>query len=195
MSIFVKICGMTDEAGIEAAADAGANAVGFVFYERSPRNLEMDRAAALARRVPEGILKVAVTLRPQKAWWHDVIDALQPDAIQADIDDFVHLQGGAGIAKWPVVREGSDPRRVPELFVYEGKKSGKGETVDWNVAARFARQGRMILAGGLSADNVGEAIATVGPYGVDVSSAVESQPGVKNPERIRTFIEAARAAG
>lgn len=195
MSIFVKICGLTDEAGIEAAVEAGADAVGFVFYERSPRNLSMDRAVALARVVPAGVLKVAVTLRPQKHWWNDVVDALRPDAIQADVDDFVDMRGGAGIAKWPVVREGSDPQRMPELFVYEGRKSGKGETVDWEVASLFARQGRMILAGGLNSGNVGEAIATVQPFGVDVSSAVESQPGVKDPAKIQSFIEAARAAG
>ena len=130
MSIFVKICGLTDEAGIEAAVEAGADAVGFVFYERSPRNLSMDRAVALARVVPAGVLKVAVTLRPQKHWWNDVVDALRPDAIQADVDDFVDMRGGASIAKWPVVREGSDAQRVPELFVYEGRKSGKGETVE-----------------------------------------------------------------
>lgn len=195
MSIFIKICGMTDEAGIEAAVDAGADALGFVFYERSPRNLSMDKAAALARQVPEGVLKVAVTLRPQQYWWSDVIDALAPDAIQTDIDDFVGMQGGAGIAKWPVVREGSDPHRMPELFVYEGSNSGQGQTVDWNTAALYARQGRMILAGGLSSDNVGDAVSIVRPFGVDVSSAVESAPGIKDPAKIRAFIEAARAAG
>ena len=86
------------------------------------------------------------------------------------------------------------PQSFPEIFVYEGQKSGHGETVDWVIAAGHSRQGRMILAGGLSAANVGEAIARVAPFGVDVSSAVESRPGVKDPDRIRAFIEAAKAA-
>lgn len=195
MSIFVKICGMTDEAGVDAAVEAGADAIGFVFYEKSPRNLTIDGAVALARRVPQGILRVAVTLHPSASLWADIEKQLKPDALQTDIEDFENLQAEAGIAKWPVVREGSDPRRMPELFVYEGSKSGKGETVDWRMASPYARQGRMILAGGLSADNVGEAIAMVKPFGVDVSSAVESAPGVKDPAKIRTFIEAARVAG
>lgn len=195
MSIFVKICGMTDEAGVDAAVEAGADAIGFVFYEKSPRNLTIDDAVALARRVPQGILRVAVTLHPSASLWADIEKQLKPDALQTDIEDFENLQAEAGIAKWPVVREGSDPQRMPELFVYEGRKSGKGETVDWDVASLFARQGRMILAGGLHSGNVGEAIATVQPFGVDVSSAVESQPGVKDPAKIHSFIEAARAAG
>lgn len=195
MTRLVKICGMTDERAIDAAVDAGADAVGFVFYEKSSRNVSIERAAELASRLPAGVLRVAVTLRPQEDWWADVIDGLQPDAIQADVDDFAFMRGGEGIAKWPVVREGSDPHRMPELFVYEGRHSGQGETVDWQIAATYARQGRMILAGGLSTQNVGEAIATVRPFGVDVSSAVESAPGVKDPAKIRAFIEAARAAG
>ena len=88
-----------------------------------------------------------------------------------------------------------EPGRFPGIFVYEGRKSGMGETVDWETAAAIAREGRMILAGGLSADNVAEAIAKVAPYGVDVSSAVESRPGVKDAARIAAFVEAARAAG
>jgi phosphoribosylanthranilate isomerase len=195
VSIFVKICGMTDEEAVAAAVEAGADAVGFVFYEKSSRNVSIERAAELAGLVPEGILKVAVTLRPREHWWTDIVEGLRPDAIQADIDDFAFMRGGEGIAKWPVVREGSDPHGLPELYVYEGRKSGQGQAVDWQIAASYARQGRMILAGGLSADNVGEAIATVRPFGVDVSSAVESAPGVKDPAKIVTFIEAARAAG
>ena len=79
-------------------------------------------------------------------------------------------------------------------FLYEGAKSGQGEAVDWSRAAEIARRGDMILAGGLGPDNVSAAIAIVRPFGVDVSSAVESAPGVKDPELIEAFIQAARAA-
>ena len=195
MSIFVKICGMTDEVAVAAAIEAGADALGFVFYEKSPRNLSIDNAARLGRLIPAGVAKIAVTLHPQAHLWDDIQASLQPDALQTDIDDFAYLRVDAGIEKWPVVREGSDPHQMPEQFVYEGRASGRGQKVDWKVAAGFARQGRMILAGGLNAANVGEALITVRPYGVDVSSAVESAPGVKDPGRIRDFIDAAKAAG
>jgi phosphoribosylanthranilate isomerase len=83
---------------------------------------------------------------------------------------------------------------MPSQFVYEGRNSGKGETIDWNLAAQLARRGRMILAGGLDAGNVGAALARVRPFGVDVSSAVESAPGRKDPQKIKDFINAVRTA-
>ncbi len=194
MSTLVKICGMTDETAVRAAIEAGANAVGFVFHERSPRNMPIDLAAQLAAQVPDDVLIVAVTMHPDAALWNLIQEILQPDVLQTDIEDFAYLDVDAAIEKWPVVREGSVPRSLPELFVYEGKKSGQGQKVDWDVAAAYAQHARMILAGGLGPDNVAEAIVAARPFGVDVSSAVESQPGVKDPEKIKAFVEAARAA-
>jgi phosphoribosylanthranilate isomerase len=194
VNTFVKICGMTDESSIAAAVEAGADAVGFVFFDRSPRNLEPARAAQLAAHVPAGIRRVAVMLHPDTALWETVEQVLKPDVLQTDSADFSYLSVKPGIEKWPVVREGAVPATTSGTFVYEGRMSGKGMAVDWNVAAGIARRGRMILAGGLNADNVGEAVATVRPYGVDVSSAVETAPGVKDAGLIRIFIEAAKAA-
>jgi phosphoribosylanthranilate isomerase len=85
--------------------------------------------------------------------------------------------------------------KVTDTFVYEGARSGRGETVDWDVAARIAGQGNMILAGGLDVHNVAAAIAAVRPFGVDVSSGVETAPGQKDSGLIRDFIRAAKAAG
>lgn len=194
MTVFVKICGMTDEAAIRAAVNAGADAIGFVFHERSPRNLSVVDAARLALLVPESVMTIAVTRHPDSVLWEEVQSALRPDALQTDADDFAYLNVDAAIEKWPVVREGSVPPELPEQFVYEGKNSGHGERVDWKIAAPFARRGRMVLAGGLSVENVADAIGIVRPYGVDVSSAVEFRPGIKDPDRIRAFIEAAKAA-
>ena len=194
MTTFVKICGMTDDVAVKAAVAAGADAVGFVFHERSPRNLPVDLALNLASLIPDGVLTVAVTMNPDPALWGLIQDMLQPDVLQTDADDFRYLQVGADIQKWPVIREGKMPQTVPELFVYEGIKSGQGQTVDWSIAAGYSQHGRMILAGGLSAANVAEAIKLVRPYGVDVSSAVESSPGNKDPDKIKAFVEAAKAA-
>ena len=197
MTVLVKICGMTDEAAVHAAVEAGADALGFVFYAPSPRNLEVAMAARLASLVPDEVLTVAVMLHPEPALWDAVQQELAPDVLQTDIGDFAALDVGDEVQQWPVLREGSVPAvgDLPGLFVYEGRQSGRGETVDWDRAADVARRGRMILAGGLDAGNVAEAIRRVAPYGVDVSSAVESRPGVKDAARIRAFVDAARAAG
>ncbi len=197
MTTLVKICGLTDERGVQAAVDAGADAVGFVFFDKSPRNLSPERAAALATGVPEGIRRVAVMLHPDLALWDAVFDELRPDTLQTDIEDFSYLGVKPGIEKWPVLREGALPagKSFPGTFVYEGRKSGQGKAVDWNVAADVARRGQMILAGGLSVENVAEAIERVAPFGVDVSSEVERSPGVKDAGKVSAFIEAAKAAG
>lgn len=194
MSTFVKICGMTDERAVRAAVDAGVDAVGFVFHEKSPRNISPAAAAELCTNLPDKVLKVAVTMHPAESLWHAVLEEMRPDALQTDANDFNELRVPDSVEMWPVLREGSLPATLPPLFVYEGQKSGHGQTVDWDVAADIAKRGRMILAGGLSAQNIVAAIQQVAPYGVDVSSAVESQPGVKDPDRIKAFIEAAKAA-
>jgi len=195
VSTFVKICGMTDENAIAAAIAAGADAVGFVFFEKSPRNIRPARAAELAAAVPAHVRRVAVTLHPDQSLVDAIQNELRPDVLQTDLGDFAELVIDDGIEKWPVVREGAVPASgLPAgTFVYEGRKSGKGETVDWRVAADIATRGHMILAGGLSVDNVAAAVRQVAPFGVDVSSAVESQPGVKDPALVTAFVERAKA--
>ena len=118
-----------------------------------------------------------------------------PDVLQTDAEDFTNLEVPDYVERWPVYREGGLAPDVTDVFLYEGAKSGRGETVDWSRAAEHAVNGRMLLAGGLTGDNVAEAIATVRPWGVDVSSAVESAPGLKDSEKIAVFINAAKAAG
>ena len=198
--MFVKICGLKSEEHVQAAIDAGADAVGFVFAD-SARRVEPARAAAISSKVPDTIRKVAVMQHPSNDEWQGVLREFSPDVLQTDEDDFVHLNVPGNIECWPVRREGNkvaDPflaeNKGSATFLYEGAKSGAGRTVDWARAAEVAKQGNMILAGGLSVDNVAEAIATARPYGVDVSSAVESAPGVKDPALIKEFISAARAA-
>jgi phosphoribosylanthranilate isomerase len=193
MSVLVKICGLRDAATAAAAAQAGAGAVGFVFAE-SPRRVTPGQARAAAAELPRDVLRVAVMLHPSQDEWRRVLDEFGPDVLQTDAEDFDGLDVPRQVLRWPVIREGAAGQELPEVFVYEGARSGRGETVDWERAAEFARRGRMILAGGLSADNVGAAIRATGPWGVDTSSAVESAPGVKDVELIRRFIGAVRAA-
>lgn len=192
--MFIKICGLRHAASIEAAIKAGADALGFVFTE-SIRQVTARQAALLASRIPERVLRVAVMRNPDIELWREVELIFCPDVVQTDAADFSYLEVPADTTRWPVIREGSvaDQTAIPDTFVYEGKASGQGEAVDWQVAAGLAQKGKMILAGGLTPENVAEAIVTVAPFGVDVSSAVESSPGIKDPELIARFIAAVRA--
>jgi phosphoribosylanthranilate isomerase len=194
--MLVKICGLSTREHVDAALAAGADALGFVFAS-SVRRVEPAHAAAITNRVPDTIKKVAVMLHPSNEEWRTVLREFSPDVLQTDVGDFAALDVPETVECWPVYREGNkvtDTLFSSGTFLYEGAKSGQGQTVDWSRAADIARQGNMILAGGLGAANVAEAIATVRPFGVDVSSAVESAPGIKNPGLIEEFVTAARAA-
>ncbi|MDJ0940673.1 MAG: phosphoribosylanthranilate isomerase [Woeseiaceae bacterium] len=196
MSLLVKICGLRTAADVAAAVDAGADAIGFVFAE-SKRRVTPAEASAAAADAPAKVTRVAVMLHPSNDEWQAVLEGFAPDVLQTDVEDFASLDVPASVTRWPVIREGNpalDDELLPATFLYEGAKSGQGETVDWTRAADVAARGRMILAGGISAANVVEAVATAKPYGVDVSSAVESAPGRKDPAMIQDFVKAARAA-
>jgi phosphoribosylanthranilate isomerase len=193
MSVFIKICGLRDAETARAAAEAGADAVGFVFAD-SVRRVTPDQASIASQRLPPETLRVAVMRHPSNDDWQEVLEVFKPDVLQTDAGDFASLTVPDSIRRWPVVREGEDVSRLPEEFVYEGPASGAGETVDWSRAALVAARGRMVLAGGLSPRNVAAAIDTARPWGVDVSSGVESAPGSKDVEMIRQFIGAVRAS-
>ncbi len=194
MSCLIKICGLKYAASVDAAVEAGADAVGFVFA-KSVRQVTVPHATFIAANVPEHILRVAVMKHPSVEEWEEVQTIFCPDILQTDAEDFRYLEVRDDITKWPVIREGKVPGNgdLPGTFVYEGVASGQGATVDWSIAGKLAERARLILAGGLGPENVADAIRQVGPFGVDVSSAVESAPGAKDPDLIRAFIEAVRA--
>jgi phosphoribosylanthranilate isomerase len=194
VSVFVKICGLRDAKCVAAAVDAGANAIGFVFA-KSVRRVSPADARVACRDVPDSVQRVAVMRHPSNAEWQSVLETFAPDVLQTDAGDFTDLDVPDTVIRWPVIRESdvSMPGDCPDVFVYEGKNSGVGETVDWSGAADLTGRGRMILAGGLAAENVATAIQTARPWGVDVSSGVESSPGQKDVSLIRQFISAARA--
>lgn len=203
--MLVKICGLSTREHVEVAVAAGADAIGFVFAE-SVRRVTPAHAASITHSVPDTVRKVAVMLHPSNAEWQQVLVGFGPDVLQTDSGDFARLEVPGHVECWPVFRQGkkvADPffpglkgsaTFLTGTFLYEGARSGQGKTVDWTEAARIARRGNMILAGGLDASNVAEAVRTVRPCGVDVSSGVEAAPGAKSAEKIREFIKAARAA-
>lgn len=198
MSLLVKICGMTRSEAVDAAVKAGADAVGFVFYPPSPRYLSPQRAQELAGPVPRHVRRIAVMLRPQQTDWEEVFDSFKPDWLQADADCLAELSLPEGIGRLPVYRdhEQFDAENfsldIPCLF--ESAVSGMARPPSWERAAHLARRTSVVLAGGLDPGNVAEAVRRVRPWGVDVSSGVESSAGVKDPDLVRAFIRAARKA-
>ena len=195
MSLLVKICGLRNEADVLAAVEAGADAVGFVFAE-SVRRVTPKEAAVATASLHNDIRKVAVMCHPSNEEWQEVLLEFRPDALQTDIDDIDALEIPDTVQIIPVIREGNPllDAELPDVFLYEGAKGGQGEVVDWQRAADIAARGKMILAGGLTPANLAQAITTTRPFGVDVCSGTESEPGVKSHELIREFIKAARAA-
>jgi len=193
--MFVKICGITSGAALEAAAAAGADAVGFVFAP-SPREVSPQDARALAADLPAHMLKVAVFRHPDRALVAEVLETLEPDWLQTDAADFAGLELPASCRPLPVYRSGAAPgtSALPPRVLFEGPVSGSGRTADWREAAELARRTELVLAGGLAPDNVADAIRAVRPWGVDVSSGVERARGTKDPGKIAEFVARARAA-
>lgn len=191
--MFVKICGLTDSAGVAAAVAAGADAVGFVFAP-SVRKLTPRRAAELAADVPASVIRVAVMRHPAPADVDEVLREFSPDWLQTDAEDFAALDLPPDCTALPVYREGrAAGRDYPPRLLFEGATSGSGTTADWDEAERIARHSQLVLAGGLDAGNVAAAVEHVRPWGVDTSSGVESSRGRKDPEKIRRFVALIRA--
>ncbi len=183
---YIKICGLTTEAMVDAAVAAGADAVGFVMCP-SPRQVPVGVARRLRDRVPRSVQAVAVvrTIDPQA-----IADAVQ---IDADL-----LQGEGPDAPLPGRLRRLVACRIdtiipgPGWILLDGPRAGSGQPTDFDVARRTAAQRPLILAGGLSPDNVADAIADVRPAGVDVSSGVERRRGEKDAELIHQFIRQVR---
>jgi phosphoribosylanthranilate isomerase len=203
MRIGVKICGVTSPGAIQAAVQAGADAVGFVFAP-SPRRLTPHQAARLAREVPPTLLRVGVFGAQVPAGVRDLMKLLALDLVQADAEACDRLDGLVPAAqRLPVFHDtdaaaprieeflGRTPGEKPRVL-FEGSVSGQGVLPDWGRASRLARRARLVLAGGLTPENVRAAIRAVRPAMVDVSSGVESAPGVKDERRIRAFVMAVR---
>jgi phosphoribosylanthranilate isomerase len=195
MRVRVKICGVTGQEALSSAVRAGADAIGFVFAD-SPRRIEPSRAAALAADLPPFVSTVAVFRHPTREQARGVLRELRTDWVQSDAEDRDLFDLPAGVSFLPVIRDGGvrDGDSEHTFALYEAAESGKGCRADWGVAAALAHRTRVILAGGLDPVNVVEAIRTVRPYGVDVSSGVERGSGEKDPAMIAAFVRAVRAA-
>ncbi|WP_172332099.1 phosphoribosylanthranilate isomerase [Mangrovicoccus sp. HB161399] len=208
-----KICGLTAPEQVEAATRAGAAFVGFVFFAKSPRNLSLGRAAELAALVPPGICKVALTVDADDAALEAITAAVPIDLLQlhgkespdrvAEVKARFHLpvMKALGIATAEDVAAVARYNGVADMFLLDAKApkgaelpGGNGLAFDWRLLAgrKFARP--WMLAGGLTPENVAEAVGRTGAPNVDVSSGVESAPGIKDAEKVARFVAAAKAA-
>src|SRR6202795_1043222 len=193
-AMWIKICGITSADAVAAAAEANVDAIGFVFAP-SPRQVTPGQAAQLAALAPPGILRIAVAQHPLQMKVDEICRILKPDYFQTDVEDLRELKIPPHVKVLPVVRFGrKTPSPLPARMLFEGPSSGIGELADLGMAAVLRRHTELILAGGLSALNVSEAIQAVRPFGVDVSSGVEDVPGIKDPDKIHEFVRAVRVA-
>jgi phosphoribosylanthranilate isomerase len=202
--LFVKICGITELSDAMHAVEHGATALGFVFWPRSPRCISPDRAATITAALGPGVQTVGVFV-------NETVDEMRRVAEQVGLTTIqLHGDEPASYAHdldWPVWRATTVDRieqaaaewPTDTTFLMDAAdpvlRGGTGRTVDWGHAAAAARSWRIILAGGLTPDNVADAVAAVRPFGVDVSSGVEDAPGVKNRDKVARFLASARGAG
>ena len=185
---------MTTPEAVSMALDCEVDAIGFVFAN-SVRRVSTQRANELAAPARHRVACVAVTRHPAREEVAAILRDFKPDILQTDIDDLDQLDLPRTLSVLPVMRPGPAPAcALPRRVLFEGPVSGSGQTTDWQQAAELARRVEVILAGGLHAANVADAIRQVQPFGVDVSSGVESSPGIKSIQKIEQFVAAARAA-
>lgn len=209
--IRVKICGLTDSADIPAAILAGAHYIGFVFFPASPRNLDIDDAAFLARAVPADISRVALTVDADNATLDRLLDRVPIDMLQlhgrespervAEIRARYGLpvMKAVGIAKKGDLAALDEYAQVADQLLIDAKPpkgavlpGGNGLRFDWRLLADRRWSVPWMLAGGLTPENVAQAIRLTGAQQVDVSSGVETAPGVKDGDLMRRFVEAAQ---
>jgi phosphoribosylanthranilate isomerase len=216
--MWIKICGITNLPDALTAVDAGADALGFVFYENSPRHVDQETARRIVRDLPGTIEKVGVFVNQTEDSICALADEADLTAVQLHGDDMdphvadliverrPHLKVVVGISMNHAKPEGLAmmwrPDVVHAFLVDTGissKYGGTGQTFNWQAGQpsveEISRIGQVVVAGGLNAGNVTEAVRILKPWGVDVSSGVEANPGKKDPRKIRAFVDAVRQAG
>lgn len=201
----VKICGLTEEAGFDACVEHGADWIGFVFFERSPRNVTPQQAAGLSRRHEGGPQRVGLFVHPDDDTLARVLDGVALNVLQlyASPERAQAISHRFGVPVWlsqPVSSRDELPALCPvERLLIEPKPptqatrpGGNAQKLDWSLLHGWKPSFPWMLAGGLNPENVEKAVTLTGAPAVDVSSGVESAPGVKSPEAIKRFIHNAR---
>jgi phosphoribosylanthranilate isomerase len=213
MTLLVKICGLSTRETLDAALEAGADMVGFVFFPPSPRHLSLDTARVLAGQAKQRATKVALTVDADDRTLEGIVEALAPDILQLHGHETparvveIKRKFGREVMKVLPVERASDLAALPDYAVVADRilfdarppkgatrPGGLGAVFDWQLLKNIDLKLPFMVSGGLHAGNVAEAVRATRAGGVDVSSGVERAPGVKDVEMIRAFIRAARAS-
>ncbi len=204
-----KVCGLTRPADALHAVSCGANALGMVFYPGSPRAVSAPRAAAITARVPRKVRRVGVFVDEDPETIADTVGAARLNVVQLHGTETprrcrrVREKLPPGVEVWKAVRVGAGFRASAladfhvDAFLLDTAKDGlfggAGETFPWPLALEAKRYGKIVVAGGIDGANVAAAVRRIAPWGVDASSRLEKEPGVKDPEKVRAFLQAAAA--
>ena len=208
----IKICGLKTDDAVAAALAGGATHVGFIFFPKSPRNLEPEEAGRLRQAARGKAAAVAVTVDADDAFLDRIVEAMQPDMLQLHGKETpervaeVKARYALPVMKAFSVSAVADLEKIgpylgiADRFLFDAKPpkgselpGGNGVSFDWEILNALPAQTDYLLSGGLNAENVGDAIRLANPPGLDISSGVESAPGVKDTALIETFFRAARA--
>jgi phosphoribosylanthranilate isomerase len=198
--VLVKICGITRLADAELAVECGAGALGFVFWPDSPRFIDPDSARAIVATLPPAVIPVGVFVNQSREYVNEVAAKVSLGAVQLHGDESVEYARAMtrpvfkAVALAEASEEAIDAWPLETMMLLDVhdpvRRGGTGRIVDWGRASTVARRRPVILAGGLTPENVGEAISRVGPSGIDVSSGVESSPGLKDSDRLKALFAA-----
>ncbi len=199
----VKVCGMTRVEDALKAAELGADAVGFIFYKKSPRAVTVAQAKAIIKELPPFVHRVGVFVNEGIERINSMKDRLGLDLVQLHGDESPAFSKKVNSRVLKAIRV-SDSTSLKELAKFNvegflldtfhpGVYGGTGEVFDWKLAKQAGKFGRIIVAGGLNQDNVAEAISKARPYGVDVCSGVEKLPGIKDIKKLRAFLRAVQS--
>lgn len=206
MTVKVKICGLTNAEDAAAAVEAGADAVGFVFHKKSPRCAEAAVVKGIVKTLPPFVLPIGVFVNEDAKVVRDVVDSCGLALAQLHGDETAAYCEALGRPVLKAIRL-KDRRSFLILAEFQGRAGvrgflvdafssdaygGTGQVADWSLAAEASSAAPVLLAGGLTPENVTQAILQVRPYGVDVSSGVEASPGKKDHEKVRAFVRAVR---
>ncbi|NVN90745.1 MAG: phosphoribosylanthranilate isomerase [Desulfuromonadales bacterium] len=198
----VKICGITNHDDAQLAVSSGADALGFVFYDPSPRSVSPEQARDIIRQLPPFIQTVGLFVNEALTAVNDIADACGLDIIQLHGEESPDYCAGVKRRVLKALRVRDETSLEPmagypdAMFLLDAwspnARGGTGQTFNWDIAAQVAESHRIVLAGGLTTANIAAAISQVRPYAVDVSSGVESRPGIKDADKIREFIRTAK---
>ncbi len=197
--IKTKLCGFTNQETVDLAIELKVNFIGFVFYPKSARNISPKKVRELAKNIPHSIKKVAVIVDAQDKKIREIIKCLEPDFLQIHSSKKNRILEIRNQFQIPIIKAFpiseakdleavEDYENIVDMFLFDGKTSGSGESFDWKILENFRTRKKWFLSGGLNIANIDQALKITGARMVDLSSGIEEIKGVKSPKLIKDFV-------